>query len=415
MFSKGMCIKMSVKKEKRNGIDGYLIRLSTPNPFFNPAAPEGKENKRYLRKKTWIATTRKAEARRHEVLIKEKWIKEVKEQKSIEDNLTVHDYFIVYFETFKKGKYSISTDQQYLNAAGKVKRFLPHLLMKHLTKTHYQKFINALAERGSDEGEPLSKGSVQMIHAKVKQAINQALYDNVLSKDPTYKVEIVGGKPSKSSEQKFLELEIYDQLEKKLLDEFEEKIESRALFVQARTGMRIGEVLGITEDRIDFEANIILVDRQWNRRERKLTPTKNKKKRRVNVAPSTMSRIKQMIMINKRDRLKYGVTEGEMFLFPSLSHFMSRPIYQKYCLNRLKEHLADIYEVDLAEEGVRQQLQGTHALRHTQCSRLIKEGVNILAVAEQLGDSVQTIQKTYAHLMNDMNEETQRIITSMHG
>lgn len=48
--------------------------------------------------------------------------------------------------------------------------------------------------------------------------------------------------------------------------------------------------------------------------------------------------------------------------------------------------------------------QGVHALRHTAASAWLAAGVNVVSVAAWLGDTVQTVWQTYAHLMPDADD-----------
>ena len=48
--------------------------------------------------------------------------------------------------------------------------------------------------------------------------------------------------------------------------------------------------------------------------------------------------------------------------------------------------------------------QGMHALRHTAASIWLSKGADIVAVAAWLGDTVETVHRTYAHLMPDADD-----------
>jgi integrase len=54
--------------------------------------------------------------------------------------------------------------------------------------------------------------------------------------------------------------------------------------------------------------------------------------------------------------------------------------------------------------------QGMHALRHTAASAWLSAGADIVAVAAWLGDTVETVYKTYAHLMPDADERGRKAI-----
>jgi hypothetical protein len=49
-----------------------------------------------------------------------------------------------------------------------------------------------------------------------------------------------------------------------------------------------------------------------------------------------------------------------------------------------------------------------HWLRHTHASQLIAAGWDVAAVAARLGDSIQTVQTTYAHLFDAARREDEQ-------
>jgi integrase len=51
-----------------------------------------------------------------------------------------------------------------------------------------------------------------------------------------------------------------------------------------------------------------------------------------------------------------------------------------------------------------------HALRHTAASAWLSAGADIVAVAAWLGDTVETVYKTYAHLMPDADDRGRKAI-----
>ncbi len=59
--------------------------------------------------------------------------------------------------------------------------------------------------------------------------------------------------------------------------------------------------------------------------------------------------------------------------------------------------------------------QGMHGLRHTAASAWLSAGADIVAVAAWLGDTVETVYQTYAHLMPDADERGCKASTSSSG
>jgi integrase len=54
--------------------------------------------------------------------------------------------------------------------------------------------------------------------------------------------------------------------------------------------------------------------------------------------------------------------------------------------------------------------RGMHVLRHTAASAWLSAGADIVAVAAWLGDTVETVYKTYAHLMPDADNRGRKAI-----
>jgi integrase len=51
-----------------------------------------------------------------------------------------------------------------------------------------------------------------------------------------------------------------------------------------------------------------------------------------------------------------------------------------------------------------------HVLRHTAASAWLSSGADIVAVAAWLGDTVETVYKTYAYLMPDADDRGRKAI-----
>src|SRR5215469_2249188 len=62
----------------------------------------------------------------------------------------------------------------------------------------------------------------------------------------------------------------------------------------------------------------------------------------------------------------------------------------------------------ITPEGRRGREDGCHALRHTAASRWLRERIDIVRVAAWLGDTVQMVASTYAHLMPDDDDDDGR-------
>ena len=78
------------------------------------------------------------------------------------------------------------------------------------------------------------------------------------------------------------------------------------------TGLRQGEVLGLTWDCVDFINGILTIDKQMQLHQEQgmkayvLTPTKNGKVRTITAAPFVMAQLKHRMISQMEDRLRAG-------------------------------------------------------------------------------------------------------------
>lgn len=145
------------------------------------------------------------------------------------------------------------------------------------------------------------------------------------------------------------------------------------------TGMRIGELLALTIDDIDFDKRTICISKSYQRIECKdvITPPKTPRSKRIISIPDFLAAdLKDYI-----SRL-YGMEGGERLL-PVTKSFMEHEMQR-----------------GIKESGVKR--IRLHDLRHSHASLLIEMGFTPLAIAERLGhEKVITTMNTYAHLYPD--------------
>jgi integrase len=158
----------------------------------------------------------------------------------------------------------------------------------------------------------------------------------------------------------------------------------RAAIALGTSGLRIGEVLGMTVDRIDLDRRLVTIDRQLQRvgNESKFTTPKGEKARTIKVPAPVALELRQ----HPRD-LRGG---GLLFVTPRSGAPMRRDEFYKAA-----------WRPTLAEAGLATDRYVFHSLRHFAASSMLAEGVNPMAVAGHLGDQLETLQRVYAHWLRD--------------
>ena len=149
-------------------------------------------------------------------------------------------------------------------------------------------------------------------------------------------------------------------------------------YIAASTGMRLGEILGLTWNDLD-EINLTLeVSKQWkvSGKEKKSDFGTLKSKNSYRKIPISSKILKELKIYRKNNP-----TDFKNRIAPFNSSSIS-----KYLNPKLRE-LAGI---------------SVHELRHTYATLLIANGLDFKTAAELLGHDVQETYKTYSHVTSDM-------------
>jgi integrase len=172
--------------------------------------------------------------------------------------------------------------------------------------------------------------------------------------------------------------------------------EFRAAVALGLAGLRVGEVLGLTADRIELDARRVRVDRQMQRigNESRLTTPKAEKVRAI-IVPG-------LVAVELRRHLRDHASEGILF----------RGLRGAPMLRR-DQFYASGWRPALKKAGLAEDRFVFHACRHWCASTLLAEGAPLTAVAGHLGDTVETVSRTYVHWLRDDREIPAQVLDRM--
>ncbi len=162
---------------------------------------------------------------------------------------------------------------------------------------------------------------------------------------------------------------------KKLIDVIHNIRDRALILLLLRTGMRIGEVLGLTMNDIDItEKKIRLMEGE-----------KNERGRVVYVSPDALFVLKRWFRIRKKEEayLFYGQRHGR------LCYSAARSCFVKY-----------LRKARLDQKGYT-----VHCLRHTFASELLNAGMRLEVLQELLGHEDIEVTRRYARLTDRTREE----------
>lgn len=164
------------------------------------------------------------------------------------------------------------------------------------------------------------------------------------------------------------------------------------VLAQAGLGLRVGELLALRVDDVDFLRRAVRVECQIARLTQDRQPTKTPRSRRVVPLPQVVADVLA------RHLAEFGNgTDGSLFATTHGNHYRS-----------------DYYDALFRQRVALTTLPAgtsSHDLRHHYASVLLAAGESVVAVAERLGhENAGLVLSTYGHLMPDSEDRTRRAV-----
>lgn len=262
--------------------------------------------------------------------------------------------------------------------------FIGAIKLSALLPHHIQSMINKLSEK------PLSAKSIKNVYGVLHKSLAQAVLNGYLTRNPCDGVQLP--RVERKDISPLNETEIHAFLEA-CKGHRNENVFRVALF----TGMREGELMGLTWDRIDFRAGTILIDRQLMHEKKaggayKFAPTKTDAVRKITPAPAVMRILQQIRAEQAENRLRAGSVwaDTEGFVFTDL--------LGKHLSGTTLAHEAKRLGEKIGKPGFR-----FHDLRHSYAVASIRAGDDMKTVSSNLGHATIAItMDVYASFTEDM-------------
>ena len=244
---------------------------------------------------------------------------------------------------------------------------LGDLSLEDITPLTIRTWQNKLKESGK------ASGTISSINTTLKTMFSFAVRFYGLTPNPFDKVE-----PLKQPEPKkeFIEhptwLKLYAVMTNK---------HDRAIFsLMYWSGMRVGEVQGLSLKDINFDTNTVNINKQYSSDRKEITELKTKGSRRVITIPDLcMDVVKDYIT---------SYLEPPMYPFAIKTARGLNEKLERYCAK------AEIDRISV------------HVLRHSHASLLIKEGAAVNLISERLGHTTPSVTlRVYAHVYENQDSE----------
>lgn len=262
--------------------------------------------------------------------------------------------------------------------------------LEALTAPTIQGFYNGLG-RPKGERPGLSPKSIKNVHGVLHKALQQAV-----------KVGYIRFNPADACELPRIERKELKPLDDTAISAFLQAVQGHRFevlyIVTLFTGMREGEVLGLTWDSVDFDRGIIAINKQLQKErggsgKYHLVSPKNGKGRTITPASFVMDLLRQHRAAQNRLRLQAGPLwedSGLVFTDERGHHLSAQTVYLHF-----KKLAAAIGRPDAR----------FHDLRHSYAVAAIKSGDDIKTVQGNLGHATAAFTlDVYGHVTDQMQK-----------
>lgn len=300
-----------------------------------------------------------------------------------------YEYFGDWFEIFKKDQIRPVTAKKYIEAQAAIRRLAPNLTLGKMNRMKVQKLLIAY---GKDHEIATCKGFFHMIRA----CLQNAQYDDLIDKDPTFKLKASSQKQHITTKAKYLEKNQAEKLAEVLNDS--NTVASDMFDFDMRTGLRFAELLGLTPK--DINDHVINIDKTWLYKKGKnaeFGDTKNSAShRQIVIDDQALADIDKYLDNCESDEPIFVKALSNETGFEPTEAQKYKAIYHSTLNNKLARFCkkAEVPRI------------GIHGLRHTHASLLFSAGISILSISKRLGHAnTTTTEKVYVHLIKDQQEK----------
>jgi integrase len=265
--------------------------------------------------------------------------------------------------------------------------------------------------------QQLAPSTVRVVYSFVAAVLRAAVDDRLIAASPCSRIALPKIEPKRVEP---LPTEVVEATATEVPSRF------RALvMLAAGTGVRQGEALGLTVDRVDFLRRTVTIDRQlvtMPGRDPYLAPPKTEKSHRVIPLP-------QVVVDALAAHLAAFAAGPDGFLFttedglPIRRTWFSAKVWRPAAKKVLKAHAEQLEKVaaEARKRGetvtVAPRTEMTfHDLRHYYASLLIRHGESVKTVQARLGhaNAAETLD-VYSHLWPDSDDRTREAIDGVLG
>lgn len=295
----------------------------------------------------------------------------------------IDEYFDKWVRLYKTN-ISVTTRKHYEYTYKAIKEYFGSKPLQEITRHDYQMFINQF-------GSSRAKETVEKVNPHIRACVKDAMDEQIIHRDFTRNTVITYTVPAKKSEEKHLSYKESQMLLKEIWKNIDNGLGYSLLLLGLTSGMRFGEMVGLTRKDFDFQKNTIRINKTWGYMKRHpegFGPTKNEQSvRTITMNPTVMAHFRKLF--------KSTPTNIHQLVFYS-PNSKYKVISNTNANKLLKKTLSKLGITPIS----------IHGLRHTHASVLLYKNVSIHYVSERLGHGdIDTTLREYTHVIKELREK----------
>lgn len=294
------------------------------------------------------------------------------------DNPLFNDLIKEYMKWYEKRR----KESTVYNLKGTVRRYIePFFEGKHIQdikKRDIMKFHDDLLDK-------LSVTTAKSVHKNLSAILNYAIQMEYINVNVAREVGNIDAKEDKKID--YWTLEAF----KRFLKAVDNDRYYTLFMVLFYSGARIGEVLALTWEDINFDKNVIDINKRYYKTKID-TPKNESSVRKIKLPNHTMNLLRQLKLKEKHKKEDY-------FIFGSFY----KPLNQSTVTQQFYKYI-DYFKDENGKRTIKK--IRLHDFRHSHASYLINKGYDIQIISKRLGhNKISTTYDIYAHLYPNKEDE----------